>query len=140
MKRPEFQVGDIVWFEGAKAKVVECNLKNKDSVKVQCLDDGDENRIWDASLSVEINGLPVTNGMLIINGWHFRHDGISSCDIFTKGENNFKVSLERCVYHEEEGYCMVVGDSTYMFGNKIKYVHQLQHILFALGLDSNMIV
>lgn len=88
----------------------------------------------------EIEGIPLTPEILEKNGWNKRHDPTSSCDIYSKGKDAFYVSLEQSIYKKQEGFELVVADSTYRFGNKIQYVHQLQHILWALGEDANLII
>lgn len=86
----------------------------------------------------EIEGIPLTPEILEKNGWNKRHDPTSSCDIYSKGKDAFYVSLEQSIYKKQEGFELVVADSTYRFGNKIQYVHQLQHILWVLGKDANL--
>ena len=88
----------------------------------------------------EIEGIPLTPEILEKNGWNKRHDPTSSCDIYSKGKDAFYVSLEQSIYKKQEGFELVVADSTYRFGNKLQYVHQLQHILWALGEDAKLII
>lgn len=99
--------------------------------------DGTDDGPWGVLCS-NIEGLPLTPEILEKNGWSNRHDGSSSCDIYSKGKGSFHVRLEQCIYKKQEGFDFAVGDSTYRFGNKIEHVHELQHILWALGLDSNL--
>lgn len=86
----------------------------------------------------EIEGIPLTPEILEKNGWNKKHDPTSSCDIYSKGKDAFYVSLEQSIYKKQEGFDFVVADSTYRFGNKLQYVHELQHILWALGEDANL--
>lgn len=86
----------------------------------------------------EIEGIPLTPEILEKNGWDKRHDPTSSCDIYSKGKGAFYVRLEQSIYKKQEGFDCVVADSTYRFGNKLQYVHELQHILWALGEDANL--
>lgn len=88
----------------------------------------------------EIEGIPLTPEILEKNGWNKRHDPTSSCDIYSKGKDAFYVSLEQSIYKKQEGFELVVADSTYRLGNKIQYVHQLQHILWVLGEDAKLII
>lgn len=87
-----------------------------------------------------IEGILLTPEILEKNGWNKRHDPTSSCDIYSKGKDAFYVSLEQSIYKKQEGFELVVADSTYRFGNKLQYVHQLQHILWALGEDAELII
>lgn len=86
----------------------------------------------------EVEGVPLTPEILEKNGWDKRHDPTSSCDIYSKGKGTFYVRLEQSIYKKQEGFDCVVADSTYRFGNKLQYVHQLQHILWALGEGTNL--
>lgn len=86
----------------------------------------------------EIEGIPLTPEILEKNGWDKRHDPTSSCDIYSKGKGAFYVRLEQSIYKKQEGFDCVVADSTYRFGNKLQYVHQLQHILWARGEGTNL--
>lgn len=85
-----------------------------------------------------IEGILLTPDILEKNGWNKKHDPTSSCDIYSKGKGAFYVSLEQSIYKKQEGFEFVVADSTYRFGNKLQYVHELQHILWALGQDANL--
>lgn len=86
----------------------------------------------------EVEGVPLTPEILEKNGWDKRHDPTSSCDIYSKGKGAFYVRLEQSIYKKQEGFDCVVADSTYRFGNKLQYVHQLQHILWALSEGTNL--
>ena len=86
----------------------------------------------------EIEGVSLTPEILEKNGWNKRQDPTSSCYIYSKGKGAFYVSLEQSIYKKQEGFDFVVADSTYRFGNKLQYVHELQHILWALGEDANL--
>lgn len=85
-----------------------------------------------------IEGILLTPDILEKNGWNKKHDPTSSCDIYSKGKGAFYVRLEQSIYKKQEGFDCVVADSTYRFGNKLQYVHQLQHILWALGEGTNL--
>ena len=85
-----------------------------------------------------IEGILLTPDILEKNGWNKKHDPTSSCDIYSKGKDAFYVSLEQSIYKKQEGFEFVVADSTYRLGNKLQYVHELQHILWALGEDANL--
>lgn len=87
-----------------------------------------------------IEGVPLAPEILEKNGWNKRHDPTSSCDIYSKGKGAFYVSLEQSIYKKQEGFDFVVADSTYRFGNKLQYVHELQHILWALREDANLTI
>lgn len=86
----------------------------------------------------DIEGIPLTPEILKKNGWNKKHS--PHCELYFKGEGAFYIELERSNYEneKEEGFDFVVGDSTYRFGNRLKYVHELQHILWALGLNAEL--
>ena len=65
----------------------------------------------------EVQPIPLTYEMLEKNGWKW--DGL-----------DFVIGA--LVLYPEADYFVFDG-----FGLKLKYVHQLQHLLFGLGLDSN---
>lgn len=90
------------------------------------------------TIRYHIEGILLTPDILEKNGWNKRNDPTSSCDIYSKGKDAFYVSLEQSIYKKQEGFDFVVADSTYRFGNKLQYVHELQHILWALGEDANL--
>lgn len=137
----DLRVGDLVKVtEGAYEFKKEdiCEVRGIDSrVNLVLIQKNDVERLrW---LSIErIEGIPLTPEILEKNGWNKRHDPTSSCDIYSKGKDAFYVSLEQIIYKKQEGFELVVADSTYRFGNKIQYVHQLQHILWVLGEDANL--
>lgn len=143
MNKLEYIPGDLIriqptvnWFSDdreAILKVVECNNNETLRVKIQDLE-------RNSYLVYEPYIIPIklTREILEKNGWNKRHDGTSSCDIYSKGNGDFYVSLEQSIYKRQEGFDLVVADSTYRFGKKIKYVHQLQHLLFGLGLPMDL--
>lgn len=61
--------GDLVYFGGEKAKVWFRNPSADDSIYVRVIENGGENRIWNASLKEEISPIPLTPEILEKNGW-----------------------------------------------------------------------
>lgn len=114
---------DIITIQATHADGLVCFADGKDQICVE---------------HVLLEPIPLTPEILEKNGWSKRHDGSSSCDIYSKGKGSFHVRLEQCIYKKQEGFDFAVGDSTYRFGNKIEHVHELQHILWALGEDANL--
>lgn len=144
IKAEDLRIGDLVKInkncslkEGVISYITEIRTRGifeiKDSVKVKPFDSDWEFGVW----CCNIDPIPLTPEILEKNGWSKRHDS-SSCDIYFKGKGAFHVELEQCIYNKQEGFRFVVGDGTYLFGNKIKHVHKLQHILWALGKDANL--
>lgn len=60
--------GDLVYFGGEKAKVWFRNPSADDSIYVRVIENGGENRIWNASLKEEISPIPLTPEILEKNG------------------------------------------------------------------------
>lgn len=120
-----FEIGTIMFHE------------EKDGVAslipINCNDDE-----WQEVWCNDIEGIPLTPEILKKNGWNKKHS--PHCELYFKGEGAFYIELERSNYEneKEEGFDFVVGDSTYRFGNQLKYVHELQHILWALGLNAEL--
>lgn len=112
-------------------------INNRSSVCL-CLTNPKQNQTEYPMSCWSLLPIPLTPEILEKNGWSKRHDGSSSCDIYSKGKGSFHVRLEQCIYKKQEGFDFAVGDSTYRFGNKIEHVHELQHILWALDLDANL--
>lgn len=78
-----------------------------------------------AVFPIHLNGC-----ILTINGWKGTHCTISNT--YKKGDYTI---LE---YIENRGVFHVCHGEDYHAISKIEYVHQLQHILFGLGLDSEL--
>lgn len=147
IKAKDLRIGDIVrvkkdcfFKKGTIGKVADMYslrqyVDKKGSVILESTeDDALSHEVW----CCNIEGIPLTPEILEKNGWSKRHDCSSSCDIYSKGKGSFHVRLEQCIYKKQEGFDFAVGDSTYRFGNKIKHVHELQHILWALGESSDI--
>ena len=63
MDKLEYIPGDLVYFGGEKAKVELYNPSADDSVWVRVVENGGENRTWNASLKYEISPIPLTFGI-----------------------------------------------------------------------------
>lgn len=77
-----------------------------------------------------IEGIPITTEILEKNGFEMRED----TDVYAKNRLSLK-PLE-----DEKGYQVGLG-SLHFFYVKVKivkYVHEFQHILWALGKDANL--
>lgn len=77
----------------------------------------------------DIVPIPITPEILEKNGWKHTHDGIYTLtDVFLGGDP-----------FDEDNYDMwyIEKNLEFMKGD-IKHLHQLQHLLFGLGIDNNM--
>lgn len=76
----------------------------------------------------DLDGIPLTVEILLANGWktHAQWPGI-----YVRQEYGIEVDFDA----RKKVAFVSIGAETL---NKIKYVHQFQHILWALGWDANM--
>lgn len=118
----KYIIGDLCEYEGVIYAVYNVDLLYFGSL---LLTDG-ENKIF--RTSKEVNPIPINDKILTKNGWYkpFKLE-----NIWKKGE----LIIYDC--REKKGAWSVkitgFNDNFYF-----KYVHELQHILFALHLDSGM--
>ncbi|WP_337671566.1 hypothetical protein, partial [Prevotella sp.] len=77
-----------------------------------------------------IEGIPLTPEILERNGFEMREDTV----VYAKNRLALKP------LDDEKGYQVGLGSLRLLFVKVriIKYVHELQHILWALGLDANL--
>lgn len=131
MKAEELIIGDLVLYFGKVFSI----LKIDPETELSIIEDV---RHFEQANINDLSPIPLTPEILEKNGWDKRHDPTSSCDIYSKGKDAFYVRLEQSIYKKQEGFDCVMADSTYRFGNKLQYVHQLQHILWVLGEGTNL--
>ena len=76
---------------------------------------------------VRLSGVPLTPEILEKNGWKS-----------INGKYALKIKIANYVVLEftEDGIYAYINEKTMLF--TIKYVHQLQHLLFGLGINSEM--
>ena len=123
--------GDLVYFGGEKAKVWFSNPSADDSIYVKVIENGGENRIWNASLKEEISPIPLTPEILEKNGW--KKSKINDCAYFYYKDGLF------LTYTSKDGkFWFDDFDYSSSICVYLPYVHSLQHILFCLGLNSEM--
>lgn len=120
--------GDLVYFGGEKAKVWFRNPSADDSIYVRVIENGGENRIWNASLKEEISPIPLTPEVLEKNGWKLSHGFY-----WSPNEEGAEVGLS-----SQTGYVWNAYMKSYPLRSGINSVSDLQHLLFGLGLNSEM--
>lgn len=78
----------------------------------------------------EIDPIPLTPEILEKNGFNMREDTVAYA----------KTRLGLKPLGDNKGYQVGLGSLRFLFvkARVIKYVHELQHILWALGLDANL--
>ena len=136
--------GDLVYFGGERAKVELYNPSTDDSVWVRVVENGGENRTWNASLKYEISPIPLTFDILQKNGWvkKVMSRGIKNSHwVYTKPDieeyGYFPIYIEKGIGKEFNVYPFTSNHVCTQIAY-IKYVHQLQHLLFGLGLNHEM--
>lgn len=128
MDKLEYIPGDLVYFGGEKAKVWFRNPSADDSIYVRVIENGGENRIWNASLKEEISPIPLTPEILEKNGWKLSHGFY-----WSPNEEGAEVGLS-----SQTGYVWNAYMKSYPLRSGINSVSDLQHLLFGLGLNSEM--
>lgn len=125
MKQNKYIPGDWVKYKGKLAKVLE-TYKINYFIKTYHHDYNPDIEYDDAYFSVEarpqdIEPIPLTPEILEGIGWKWSEE-----------HEEFASSSSKIAIYPESNY-YVISD-LYV---KIRYAHQLQHLLFGLGLDSN---
>ena len=80
---------------------------------------------------LELSGIPLTPEILEKNKWRKTKESFKTQFYYKK---NFGVNVITII--TINGYCSVVYNITHI--RYIQYVHELQHLLFGLGLNSEM--
>lgn len=81
-----------------------------------------------------IQGIPLTSEILEENGW-FEDSFLDSYKSFYKNDRNYP-SLHGQQTKDGYAFDIDIGETNIM--TNVKYVHQLQHLLFGLGLNHEM--
>ena len=89
---------------------------------------------------LELSGVPITPEILEKNGWKFlkhhernSYDDVSWSNYHKPAETNISLRF----YPEEEAFFLFLYTQE-ISETPIRYIHQLQHLLFGLGLNSEM--
>lgn len=121
MKATEFKIGDCVAYKGKPARI--------QALDSPCIYVEVDREIWGAlEDDGDIAPIPLTEEILEKNEWHRQ-----SINVVMQGWSNGYVEL----YPQDKNSCFVFAYS----GHKVQYihyVHQLQHILWALGMSDNL--
>ena len=90
--------------------------------------------------SKEIKPIPLTPEILEKNGWklHKRHKRNSYDDIsWSSYHKPAETKISLILLQEEKAFFLFLYAEE-ISGTPIRYIHQLQHLLFGLGLNSEM--
>jgi hypothetical protein len=129
--------GDLVYFGGEKAKVWFRNPSADDSIYVRVIENGGENRIWDASLKEEISPIPLTPEILEKNGWKIEDVNPNDfSNIVSKGIMYRAIKNKEILFFQKGASIFTCPLNWRKI--EIKYVHELQHFLFGLGINHEM--
>lgn len=129
--------GDLVYFGGEKAKVWFRNPSADDSIYVRVIENGGENRIWNASLKEEISPIPLTPEVLEKNGWKIEDVNPNDLsNIVSKGIMYRAIKNKEILFFQKGASVFTCPLNWRKI--EIKYIHELQHLLFGLGLNSEM--
>jgi hypothetical protein len=129
--------GDLVYFGGEKAKVWFRNPSADDSIYVRVIENGGENRIWNASLKEEISPIPLTPEILEKNGWKIEDVNPNDLsNIVSKGIMYRAIKNKEILFFQKGASVFTCPLNWRKI--EIRYIHQLQHLLFGLELNSEM--
>lgn len=148
IKAENLRIGDLVrmcrngWFpKGTVCIVTQINSErsykeNKGVVTLSCVDGTDDDGPWGVWCS-HIEGIPLSPAILEKNEF----DSEEPQKSYTKYLGGSKRYLCRYFYIERRSYGWVVfikvgGFSDSVMIRQIKYVHEFQHILWAMGIDA----
>ena len=89
---------------------------------------------------LELSGVPITPEILKKNGWKFlkHHERNSYDDVsWDSYHKPAETNISLIFYQEEEAFFQFLYAQE-ISEKPIRYIHQLQHLLFGLGLKSEM--
>ncbi len=128
MRRTELKIGDWLYLNGEPVRVAEISLatctvwdRNEDVI---CVDDYGE-----------LTPIPLTEEILEENGWV----QWEVSELYTEYHNAVEGYVQMRHYPRERSFYL------YSFGNAVtgkqfRYVHEFQHIMWALGMDDGLIL
>ena len=112
-----FLNGDIVYIHGSVKVISSC-----DGYYATYYDE--DETLKEVNVNV-IEGIPLTTAILEKNGWEHKDD------VYFKDYPQRKL-----VIYDDKAY--IINESCSLFLCKVEFVHQLQNLLFGLGLNSEM--
>ena len=112
-----FLNGDIVYIHGIVRVISSC-----DGYYATYYDE--DETLQEVNVNV-IEGIPLTTAILEKNGWEHKDD------VYFKDYPKRKLMI-----YDDKVY--IINESCSLFLCKVEFVHQLQHLLFGLGLNSEM--
>ena len=128
MKKSELKLGDWVLAGGSPIKIDEL----VDGIDALTIYDDETNEIENYSYD-DLSPIPLTSEILEKNGWK-EDDEIWGID-YTFGHLHIEFFSNG---KEIEAMVSVTDDRDVCCLRQIKYIHQLQHLLWALGIDDDL--
>ena len=128
MKKSELKLGDWVLVGGSPIKIDEL----VDGIDALTIYDDETNEIENYSYD-DLSPIPLTSEILEKNGWK-EDDEIWGID-YTFGHLHIEFFSNG---KEIEAMVSVTDDRDVCCLRQIKYIHELQHLLWALGMDDNL--
>ena len=115
--KQEFIIGDIVMYKNRIHTIIDILASNGYELSY----------VRHPVHQLELFGVPVTPEILEKNGWKF-----------INGKCAFKIKNANYVVLEftEDGIYAYINEKTMLF--TIKYIHELQHLLFGFGINHEM--
>ena len=126
IKAENLRIGDIVrvCYDCEFPEGAVCVVSEMGTLKVCILRKGSTCMTWYS----DIEGIPLTPEILEKNGWN---SDVLIPALYTNKTHQLEVE---CHSYSKWRYVTFNG----MAVNRVKYVHELQHILWVLGMDSNI--
>ena len=126
MKAKELKIGDLITCYGEILKVASCDM-------FMCSAWDENNDLCDHINYDDLSPIPLTSEILEKNGWK-EDDEIWGID-YTFGHLHIEFFSNG---KEIEAMVSVTDDRDVCCLRQIKYIHQLQHILWAMGMDDDL--
>ncbi len=127
----DFKLGDWVQYNGKVAKIVSINIYG------ECLIHYPDATVDNSALEKYLEPIPLTGDILLKNGWTEVSKG---SDEYIYYFNDSPAYLRTCdnLVDSKLYTCPDYYPNEDISKKEIKYVHQLQHILWALGCDDDI--
>ena len=126
MKAKELKIGDLITCYGEILKVASCDM-------FMCSAWDENNDLCDHINYDDLSPIPLTSEILEKNGWK-EDDEIWGID-YTFGHLHIEFFSNG---KEIESMISVTDDRDVCCLRQIKYIHELQHLLWALGMDDDL--
>lgn len=131
MNTEELKIGDIVQYEGAALAIEEVSYGICSGID----NDGE----WHGTIPCErITPIPLTEKILEKSGW-YKSEYMSTRGRAKLYRHGSATDMDRtCVCFYAQGIFLEMWQKHNIVRIEIKYVHQLQHLLWALGLNDDL--